>query len=292
VNATPYDDAVVLPGGLQLALRRVDGDERPVVLVHGLASNARTWDGVARALGAAGHAVVAVDQRGHGRSGRPADGYTTEQCADDLAQLIDVLGFTGAAAPVVAGQSWGGNVVLSLAARHGGVAAVALVDGGWIRLAQRFATFEECWAALAPPSFDSRPVGDMEARLRDWHADWSDEARAGTMGNFEVLSDGTVRPWLRREHHREIVRSLFDGDPSALYPHVQVPVLVAPAVADPPSEFETTKRLAVATALELLPDAHVEWYVNAEHDLHQQQPTRLAADLRQLVDRSAARDGR
>ncbi|MGZ4633250.1 MAG: alpha/beta fold hydrolase [Actinomycetes bacterium] len=282
---TPYDDAVVLAGGPRLALRRVDGPGRPFVLVHGLSSNARTGDGVVRALGEAGHEVVAVDQRGHGRSEQAETGYTTEQCAADLAELISRLGLTGERAPVVAGQSWGGNVVLDLAARHGGAAAVAMVDGGWIRLSDRFASFDECWAALAPPSFDGALAADMAARLRSWHPDWSEEARAGTMANFEQLPDGTVRPWLRREHHREIVRSLFEGDPSALYLKVDVPVLVVPAVADPPSEFDTAKQQAVEEARGLLPDAQVQTYVNADHDLHAQQPARLAADLLHLAGR-------
>ena len=42
-----YDDEVRLPGGPRLALRRADGAGRPFLLVHGLASNARLWDGVA-----------------------------------------------------------------------------------------------------------------------------------------------------------------------------------------------------------------------------------------------------
>jgi pimeloyl-ACP methyl ester carboxylesterase len=280
----PYD-VVDLPGGPRMALRRVDGARRPFLLVHGLASNCRTWDGVARALGEAGHEVVAVDQRGHGRSEQKADGYTTAQCAADLAKLIAALGLTGERAPVVVGQSWGGNVVLDLAARHGGVAAVSMVDGGWIRLSRRFSTFDECWAALAPPPFEGVSSIEVAARLSAWHPDWSDEARGATMANFEELPDGTVRPWLRREHHREIVRSLFEGDPSALYPQVQVPALVVPGVTDPPTELDTAKRTAVGEALDRLPDARVEWYVNADHDVHVQHPTRLAAELMHLAGR-------
>ena len=81
------DDEVRLPGGPRLALRRADGAGRPFLLVHGLSSNARLWDGPAAHLAAAGHQVVAVDQRGHGRSEQVADGYTTAQCAADLAAL-------------------------------------------------------------------------------------------------------------------------------------------------------------------------------------------------------------
>ena len=280
-----YDDAALLPGGPRLALRRTDGERRPVLLVHGLASNARTWDGVAAHLAAAGHEVVAVDQRGHGHSEQVADGYTTRQCADDLAQLIELLGFTGDRAPVVAGQSWGGNVVVDLAARHGGAAAMALVDGGWIQLSRRFATFDDCWAALAPPRFDAVRVDALTRRMAQGHPDWSDEGVAATMANFELLDDGTVRPWLRREHHREIVRSMFEGEPAALFPLVEVPVLLVPVLADPPNEKDVAKEAAVAEAENLLANAAIRRYLGADHDVHVQHPQKIADDLLGLVAR-------
>jgi len=281
----PYDDVATLPGGPRLALSRTDGERRPLLLVHGLASNARTWDGVAATLAAAGHEVVALDQRGHGRSEQAADGYSTAQCAADLVQLIELLGFTGERAPVVAGQSWGGNVVADLATRKGLVAGLALVDGGWIRLADRFPTFDDCWAALAPPRFDGMRADQLTRRLAEAHPDWSDDGLAATMANFELLDDGSVRPWLRREHHRDIVRSLFEGDPAALFSQIEAPVLLVPVVADPPGEADLAKRSAVAEAESLLADASVRWYLGADHDVHVQQPQRLADDLLGLVSR-------
>ena len=50
------------------ARHRPGGAAHPVLLVHGLSSNARLWDGVSEHLAAAGHPVVAVDLRGHGAS--------------------------------------------------------------------------------------------------------------------------------------------------------------------------------------------------------------------------------
>jgi len=65
--------------GVRLHVERRDGDPaRPAfVLVHGLASNLRLWDGVAERLHAAGHSVVALDQRGHGCSDGPAEATTS-----------------------------------------------------------------------------------------------------------------------------------------------------------------------------------------------------------------------
>ena len=103
-------------------------ERTPFLLVHGLASNARLWDGVARHLTELGHTVVAVDQRGHGSSSKPDTGFDMATVADDLALLIGSLGFNR---PVVAGQSWGANVVIELAHRSPeSVRGVVAVDGG------------------------------------------------------------------------------------------------------------------------------------------------------------------
>jgi pimeloyl-ACP methyl ester carboxylesterase len=94
------------------------------VLVHGLASNARMWDGVGEALAACGFASISVDLRGHGRSPKPDDGYDFDTVVGDLVPLLD-------GQPVVAGQSYGGNVVVALAAKHPElISGIACVDGG------------------------------------------------------------------------------------------------------------------------------------------------------------------
>jgi pimeloyl-ACP methyl ester carboxylesterase len=288
---------VQLPGGRpRLAVHRGGGPGRAFVLVHGLASNARLWDGVAGPLLRAGHPVVAVDLRGHGLSDQPVDGYDTDTCADDLAALIDVLGLDH---PVVAGQSWGGNVVLSLAARHPGrVGGVCCVDGGWIRLSDRFASFEECWAVLEPPSLDDLRYTDVADRIRQALAGWPPAGIEGTLANLVELPGGVVAARLRREHHRAIVRSLYEGDPTAWYPRIAVPVLLCPATGPEPGASADTEgtdeaaaqraaatRAAVGQALRALPDARVSWYPGAHHDLHAEQPDRLAVDLLDLAGR-------
>ncbi len=213
---------------------------------------------------------------------RRSTSAATDTCADDLAELITVLGWTGGLAPVVAGQSWGGNVVLSLAARHPGVAAIALVDGGWLRLAGRFQSFEECWQVLAPPSFEGVQYADLAARIAGSHTDWPAEGISGTLANLVELADGGTRARLSREHHRSIVHSLWLGDPRLHYPQVAVPALLMPAGASVGSA-------AVDEAARLLPDSQVSAYVGADHDLHAQHPARCALDLHDLAVRADAR---
>ncbi|MFM9131986.1 MAG: alpha/beta hydrolase, partial [Actinomycetota bacterium] len=75
-------------------------DGAPVVLVHGVASNARLWDGAARSLRERGHGVVAVDLRGHGLSDKPDTGYSVADVADDVADILAALARDGWTRPL------------------------------------------------------------------------------------------------------------------------------------------------------------------------------------------------
>jgi pimeloyl-ACP methyl ester carboxylesterase len=261
-----------------------DGGGTPVLLVHGLASNARLWDGVAQRLAEAGHPVAAVDQRGHGRSDKPDDGYDFATLTDDLAAVMTTLGWTPTRAPVVAGQSWGGNVVLELAARHPDLAsAVVLVDGGTIQLSARFADWPTCEAALAPPPLTGTTAADFERLLRSYHPDWPESGIAGTLANVEVLADGTIRPWLSRPHHMTILRHLWEHQPSTRYSLITAPVLIVPAEDPANPRWMAEKRDEVAKATAAL-DLSVTRWITGDHDLHAQHPD-LIAELIEAASR-------
>src|SRR4029079_11976444 len=94
--------AMIDAGGIRLHVPRTGpgGGRAPtatVVLVHGLLTDslASYYFTVAPAFAAAGLHVVMYDLRGHGRSARPAEGYTLDHNVDDLEALLDRLGVTG-----------------------------------------------------------------------------------------------------------------------------------------------------------------------------------------------------
>ena len=256
-----------------------NGTERlRFVLVHGLASNARLWDGVADALAGGGHRSVAIDLRGHGRSDKPDGPYDVATVADDLAALCRAV---GAERPVLVGQSWGGNVVLEAARRHPELAAgVVCVDGGWIHLRDRFADWDACAAALAPPQLAGTPLGRIEAWLADSFPHWPATGVAGTLANFEILADGTVRPWLDRERHLGVLAGLWDHQPRSFYRELDVPVLLVPAASGLDDSHAVDKAARVDEAASMLPRARVRWFgPPADHDVHAQFPDELAAEL-------------
>lgn len=251
---------------------------RPFLLVHGLSSNALLWDEVAGHLDR--HPVYAVDLRSHGESDAPPEGYDTATAAEDLATVIRTLGL---AAPVVAGQSWGGNVVVRLAARHPDlVAALALVDGGWIDLSGDFDSWAACEAALRPPDVDGLRPERLADYLRAEHPDWSAAAIAATVANLRVRADGTLERRLPIPEHLRIVRSMWEDPPFPDYPAITVPVLLLPAVPTDDAGAQR-RRERVGKAAAALANARIREYVGADHDIHAQHPAELAADLLTLV---------
>lgn len=84
-----------------------------LVLIHGGAQNAHTWDTVALALG---RPLVAVDLPGHGHSDwRDDHDYRPEVLAEDVAVALRVL---APGARAVVGMSLGGLTACRLAVRH------------------------------------------------------------------------------------------------------------------------------------------------------------------------------
>lgn len=254
------------------------------VLLHGLASNARTWEAVARQLQAAGHAVYAVDQRGHGLSDKPAADadalpsgpYDFGTVAEDLVLLCDALALS---APIIAGQSWGGNVVLEFGARYPTHAAgLVMVDGGFLDLQARAAvTWEQIADQLRPPPLAGTQRSALQQRLAAWHPDWSQEGIDATLANFEMLPDGSIRPWLTLDRHMRILRSLWDQRPPQLYGQVQTPVLIAAAEDADNPEWLAIKHRQVAAAASALPHVQVQWFAATAHDIHVHRPQELAA---------------
>jgi pimeloyl-ACP methyl ester carboxylesterase len=287
----PRDERLGVSGGLQLRILRwapaTEGGDHPriaaapYVLVHGLASNARLWDGVARRLADAGRNAVAVDLRGHGRSGKPDTGYDFATIAGDLRSLIVALGHEFGR-PVLAGQSWGASVVLDFAVRHPDlVRGIVLVDGGLTNLADAFPSWDLCWHRLAPPQLVGLPLASVEGYFRTNHADWPEEGIEGSLDNFEIRSDRTIAPWLARDNHERILRAMWEQDTMSLWRSLRVPALVIP-VEGGQDDWTRAKRAgaesAVVSAGSNGTPVLVRWF-GGDHDVHAQHPVELAGAM-------------
>lgn len=105
--------SVPLSSGLSLSALVWGAEPPELVLIHGGAQNAHTWDTVALALD---RPLVAVDLPGHGRSDhRPDHRYGPRSMAGDAAAAVSAL---APEAEAVVGMSLGGLVAIALAAEH------------------------------------------------------------------------------------------------------------------------------------------------------------------------------
>ncbi len=276
-------------GGLRMHVRNWGGEGRPVVLLHGLASTCRIWDFVAPML-ARDFAVIAVDQRGHGDSGKPEQGYDFASVGQDVASLLKGRGIER---PVLVGHSWGADVALELAvASPGLLQGIVFVDGGTIDASARYDTQEDALAQMAPPDFSGVTPEQFMERVRSG-GQWATligqhgaPAEEIILANFETLDDGTLRAKLSRDNHLRIIRALWEHHPRELYPNVPCPVLMMPARQQANSDaYERTlaRSESIAAAESLLPNSKTVWLENSIHDVPVQRPELVADTIRDHI---------
>jgi pimeloyl-ACP methyl ester carboxylesterase len=261
-----------------------DGAGRPVVLLHGLASNAHIWELVAPYLVDKGLSLYALDQRGHGLTDKPDDGYDFQHFDSDLAGFIDQMGIEH---PVVAGHSFGGSVAVDYAAHHpigpNAPSALVLVDGGFYQLSGiPGATWESISEKLAPPKLAGSPLSLLMGYFNDPQAEWhpSEAAVRVFMANFEIDEDEKIYPHLTFENHMKILRAMWDWHTETTFPKIRCPVLVMPVrkeTSDPEERgYLALKEQSVQKIQTLNTQVHVEWMEDSIHDVPVQKPKEVA----------------
>ena len=276
-------------GGLRMHVRNWGGEGRPVVLLHGLASTSRIWDLTAPLL-ARDFSVIAVDQRGHGDSGKPDAGYDFASVGGDVAALLEGRGIER---PVLVGHSWGADVALELAvARPELLRGIVFVDGGTIDASARYDTLDDALVQMAPPDFSGVTPAQFMERVKSG-GQWAtligqhgQPAEQIILGNFETLDDGTLRAKLSRANHLRIIEALWDHHPRELYESVSCPVLMLPSrQRENPDAYERTlaRSESIAAAEGLLPRCKTVWLEDSIHDVPVQRPELVAATIREHI---------
>jgi pimeloyl-ACP methyl ester carboxylesterase len=131
-----------------------EGEGEPIVLVHGFASNARVnWvePGWIATLTRAGRRAIALDNRGHGASGKLYDpaAYHTSRMAEDVRALLDHLDLPRAD---VMGYSMGARNTAFLALAHPERVRSAIFGGLGINLVEGAALPPSIAEALEAPA--------------------------------------------------------------------------------------------------------------------------------------------
>ena len=273
------DQFVDLPTqSVTLHVRVAVGKEPFFFLAHGLSSNCLTWEVVANRINQAGHGVVTVDLRGHGLSQKPDEGYSCQNVAADVAELIQEMGL---GTPILAGQSWGGNVALCLGAVHPTlVSGLGFIDGGFIDLKSSIGEdWSEVESQLRPPPLKGIPIDEMRARMQAYHPDWTKEGVEHTLGNFTVDEKGRIAPCLSLENHLKVLRGLWEMRPQGYFERVRAPTLICVAEQASNPDRAARKRSQVEKAKVGISKAATAWFFQTDHDIHVHRPHQLADRL-------------
>jgi pimeloyl-ACP methyl ester carboxylesterase len=262
----------VAPGRHLSALRW--GTTSPqLVLLHGGAQNAHTFDTVALALD---RPLLAIDLPGHGHSDAAPKGHG--DVAGHAADVAAFLGAQGLAHLPVVGMSLGGMVAILVAARSPAVVSkLGLIDitpGITAEKAQHITAFVD-----GPKSFAD--LDELVARTVEHNPTRSEQSlRRGVLHNAVQLDDGT---WIWRHQQHAPVDHPERPDPNVMWEAlsaVSVPVLLvramdAGSVVDDADEAELVRRQ---------PGAVVVHIVGAGHSVQGDQPTILAETLATFLD--------
>ena len=117
-------------GGVRLRVADAGRGGRPILFVHGYTQSHLAWVRQLRSELADDYRLVALDNRGHGASEKPGDGYADPSLwADDLTGVIEELDL---ADPVLVGWSYGGLILSDYLATRGTDRIAGLVFAGAI----------------------------------------------------------------------------------------------------------------------------------------------------------------
>lgn len=249
------------------------GDDT-VFLFHGVTANHRVWGPVQRVLAASAR-VIAVDQRGHGRSGKPASGYTADDYANDIGALVEALG--GRGRNVLVGHSLGSRNSIVAGERFPG-----LIDGV---VAIDFTPFieTEVFDTLAArvgsgdKTFGS--VTEIEAYLQQRYPLMPRDAVARRAAYGYVEETGVLRPLASPEAMQQTVAGLR-ADLSESYSRLTVPTVVVRG-----AESALVTETAFERSRALRPDFSYETVAGADHYVPEEQPEAIAGIVSALIDR-------
>ncbi len=138
------------------------GEGEPVVLLHGHSLDRTVFDALVPRLLAAGYRVVRYDQRGHGRSGSPPQGYRFGDHAADLKAVVEHLGLGPCH---LVGLSKGGGIALEATLRSPGLARSLALIGP---LVPDYPLSPEFWAFFKAFARAIRQEGVETAVRRLW----------------------------------------------------------------------------------------------------------------------------
>lgn len=268
-------DQTMIVNGLHYALS-VDGRGDPLLLLHGFTGRGGNWAELC-ALLSQRFTTIMLDLPGHGDTESPSgpERYRMERCAEDIATILDRLGFD---TTHLMGYSMGGRLALYLA----------------LNMQRRFRSL-----ILESASPGLQSIAEREARKASDEALADEIEREGIeafVNRWEALPlfesqrqlDRAVREKLREGRLKNnpvglanSLRGMGTGVQPALWerlPELKLPTLLLAGELD-------TKFAAIAGQMHAtIPDSHLKVIPDAGHTIHLEKPSVLAQAVLQFTD--------
>lgn len=239
------------------------GNPRRVALIHSLAMDRQFWRPVAERMDAA---VLLYDCTGHGASPKAPGPYTVEGFADDLAQLLEHLGWDSA---LVAGASMGGCIALAFAGRYPErVSSLGLVD--------TTACYDDpkAWEERAQKALEQGLQALVDFQVTRWFGEAFRAQRPDIVAQcVATFVSNDVRAYAAA------CRMLGAADLRGLLPRLEVPTAIVAGEEDyatPPAMAQELHRGIRGSTLTLLK--------GARHLTPLERPHAIAGVLRRLLD--------
>ncbi|MGW3493707.1 alpha/beta fold hydrolase [Streptomyces sp. NPDC001020] len=290
-------DAMVTTAEVPLAIRDSGGTGHPLLMLHGAGGNLATVTDLVERLRSQ-HRVIAVDLRGHGRSG---DGpWEWDRVLADLDTVVKELDLD---APAIAGASLGGMVAALWAERHPECRGAVSLDGNpppvrpeqlpglaHERAVSEVTRLHETFAGMTAAM--SQPMGDeqLEAARAGYRA-----MAAQYASDEAVWLEGLERSLVRQDGmtllrpHPDTLEQLRRAQESldllSAYQRTRCPLLLVQATENMPQQEPFAELYAayrrglterIATAVAANPRLRVVHLPGATHAMAAERPAELA----------------
>ncbi len=251
----------------------------PIVCLHGSTGSAHHWDDVAGDL-CRDYRVLCPDQRGHGDSDVPAQGYRVQDFCQDLTDLVDALGLQRF---ILVGHSLGSRV----ATWYGGsqpekLCAIVLVDPSF----DMSETVQQDFingVVSQPEAFDTAEQVIELLKLRPSHMFRSEESlRRLVQRGMRKREDGRLRWKYDRGAVVETLRNSRE-DIWQYAARITVPTLILRGSASPVATTYSVDRM-----LSTIRNSRLCVIEKAHHGIQQDNPAGFIATVRPFLQQVLA----
>ena len=259
---TPAIKTAALATNVRLAYaEQGDPDGIPVVLLHGFTDSWRSFERVLPHLPGTIRAL-ALTQRGHGESERPASGYRSYDFAADIAAFLNALGLERA---VLVGHSMGATNAQRFAIDYPDRVSALLLAASFTSYRSNPVAME-FWESAVSKLAD--PIDP--AFVREFQKSTLSQPVPAAFLETVIRESLKVpaRVW------REAFEGFLEDDVAPDLGRIKAPTLVVWGELD-----SFCRRVDQDALLEAIPHARLIVYEKTGHALHWEQPERFAADL-------------